>query len=103
MILNYRGVAMRICVAVLFCVVISLFAATKAAFAQTSSAPSSHSEASSQSTNQAAAQAAYEQAMGLLQEGKAADALAVIDAAVRGGARDASLLPQGVGCERTGA
>ncbi|HSZ63976.1 MAG TPA: tetratricopeptide repeat protein [Terriglobales bacterium] len=70
---------------------VSLFAATNAAFAQTPSTPSSQTGANSEATNQAAVQAAYEKAVGLLQQGKAADALAVIDAAVRGGARDASL------------
>ena len=37
------------------------------------------------------AQAAYDQALGLLQNGKNADALAVIDAAIAAGARDPSL------------
>ncbi len=90
--LKCRDVVARGCVAVLLGVALSLFTATKAAFAQTSSAPSSHAdEVNSEATNQAAVQAAYAQAMGLLQQGKAADALAVIDAAVRGGARGASL------------
>jgi tetratricopeptide (TPR) repeat protein len=70
---------------------VSLSSATRAVFAQTSGAPSSHADTNTKATNQAAVQAAYEQAMGLLQEGKAADALALIDGAVRGGARDASL------------
>jgi predicted Zn-dependent protease len=87
---------MPIRVAVLLVVTVCFSEITSAAPAQTPDARtantlSSNAEGNSQTTNQAAVQAAYEQAMGLLQEGKAADALAVIDAAVRGGARDASL------------
>jgi tetratricopeptide (TPR) repeat protein len=44
-----------------------------------------------QTTAQATTQAAYDRAMELLQQGKSADALAVIDAAIRAGARDPSL------------
>jgi len=91
LILNYRGVGVRVCVTVLLGVAVCLFTATIAACAQTSNPPPSHAEANSEATNQAAVQAAYEQAMGLLREGKAADALAVIGAAVRAGGRDASL------------
>lgn len=48
-------------------------------------------ESSSQANSQAKAQAAYEHAVELLQQGKSADALAVVDAAIRAGASDPSL------------
>jgi tetratricopeptide (TPR) repeat protein len=44
-----------------------------------------------QTTAQATTQAAFDRAMELLQQGKSTDALAVIDAAIRAGARDPSL------------
>jgi tetratricopeptide (TPR) repeat protein len=91
LILNYRGVALRGCVTVLLGVAVSLLTAAEVAFAQNSATPSSHSEANSEAASQAAVQAVYKQAIELLQAGKAADALAVLDAAVRAGARDASL------------
>lgn len=89
--LNCCAVAMPIRVAVLLVVTVCFSEITSAAPAQTPDARTANTLSSNAATNQAAVQAAYEQAMGLLQEGKAADALAVIDAAVRGGARDASL------------
>jgi tetratricopeptide (TPR) repeat protein len=82
---GYRGVATRIRVTVLVVAAVCFFEMTRVASAQTSNSRNSNA------TNQVAVQAAYEQALGLLQQGKSADALSLIDAAVREGARDASL------------
>jgi len=92
---------MRIPIAVLVIVAGCFFEMTGVALTQTpsarnsnpanSSTSSSHADANSKETNQASMQAAYEQAMGLLQQGRSADALVVIDAAIGAGARDPSL------------
>jgi tetratricopeptide (TPR) repeat protein len=99
--LHYRGIAMRVCVAVLFAVTVRSSTMAIAAWTQTSgartsntansNAASSNTEANSKAANQASTQAAYEQALELLQQGKSADALAAIDAAIQAGVRDPSL------------
>jgi tetratricopeptide (TPR) repeat protein len=73
-----RVVSIRTIVAVALCV----FGIAGAASAQASNA---------QANTLPTAQASYDQALELLQQGKNADALAVVDAAIQAGVRDASL------------
>lgn len=88
--LNYCGFIRRIRVTALVVVSVCCLEMTGGVSAQTSDGPASSKE-TAQVTTQTPAQVAYEQAMGLLQQGKSADALAVIDAAIRAGDRDPAL------------
>ncbi len=90
MILSYRVGVGRFFVTTLVAAAVCCFSMAGGASAQTSKAQANSKE-TTQVTTQASAQAAYDRATELLQQGKSADALAVIDAAIRVGARDASL------------
>jgi len=82
----YPAVARSIVVAAALAVTLCVFG-----FVGLTSAHPPNAPASSQSATQAATQAAYDRAMELLQQGKNAEALSVIDAAIGAGARDPSL------------
>jgi tetratricopeptide (TPR) repeat protein len=82
LILSYPAIARLVSAAAIVAVTLCVFESASAASAQASNPPTSA---------QAAVQATYNQAMELLQQGSSADALAVIDAAIRSGARDPTL------------
>ncbi len=83
MILSYPAIGRIVTVATLVAVTICIFEIASAASPQTPTA-----QATVQATN---IQATYEQAIELLHRGKSADALGLLDAAIRAGARDPSL------------
>ena len=75
--------------AVLVAVTVCVFATAGAAWAQSSNAGGTGQ--TDQATGQAMVQKTYDQALPLLQQGKSAEALALIDAAIAAGARDPSI------------
>ena len=83
MTLSYPVIGRVVAVATLVAATVSVVDGAGVASPQTSSV-----QAKPQAAN---AQATYDQAVGLLQSGKTADALALIDTAIRAGARDPSL------------
>ena len=83
MILSYPAIGRVVAVATLVAATVCVVDGAGVASPQTSGVP-----AKPQAAN---AQATYDQAIGLLQSGKTADALALIDTAIRAGSRDPSL------------
>jgi len=83
LILSYPAIGRVVAVATLVAATVCVVDGAGVASPQTSGVP-----AKPQAAN---AQATYDQAIGLLQSGKTADALALIDTAIRAGSRDPSL------------